>query len=109
MYQSMSITRDLTSALAVQVLFLVSVSHIVVYLSHSEVVFSVSLRISSLCFLYGKLKFMNFGSALNLLQDNKNLISNKALSHFKDDFSTFRKVLTDINPLYLLTMSSMFP
>ena len=52
---------------------------------------------------------MNFGSALNLLQDNKNLISNKALSHFKDDFSTFRKVLTDINPLYLLTMSSMFP
>ena len=109
MYQSMSITRDLTSALAVQVLFLVSVSHIVVYLSHSEVVFSVSLRISSLCFLHGKLKFMNFGSALNLLQDNKNLISNKALSHFKDDFSTFRKVLTDINPLYLLTMSSMFP
>ena len=109
MYQSMPITRDLTSALAVQVLFLVSVSHIVVYLSHSEVVFPVSLRISSLWFVYDKLKFINFGSTLNLLQDNKNLIPNEALSHSKDDFSTFRKVLTDINPLHLLTMSSMFP
>ena len=105
----MPITRDLTSALAVQVLFLVSVSHIVVYLSHSEVVFPVSLRISSLWFVYDKLKFLNFGSTLNLFQDNKNLIPNEVLSHSKDDFSTFRKVLTDINPLHLLTMSSMFP
>ena len=105
----MPITRDLTSALAVQVLFLVSVSHIVVYLSHSEVVFPVSLRISSLWFVYDKLKFINFGSTPNLLQDNKNLIPNEVLSHSKDDFSTFRKVLTDINPLHLLTMSSMFP
>ena len=109
MYQSMPITRDLTSALAVQVLFLVSVSHIVVYLSHSEVVFPVSLRISSLWFVYDKLKFINFGSTLNLLQDDKNLIPNEVLSHSKDDFSTFRKVLTDINPLHLLTISSMFP
>ena len=53
---------------------------------------------------------MNFGTTPNLLQVNNNFISNEALSHFKHNFSNFRKVLTDINPLYLLTMSyTMFP
>ena len=50
---------------------------------------------------------MHFGTTLNLLQIDKNFISNKALSHSKDNFSNFRKLLTDNNPLYLLTMSYM--
>ena len=53
---------------------------------------------------------MNFGTTLSLVQVNKNFISNEALSRFKDSFSKFRNVLTDINPLHLLTMSYiMFP
>ena len=61
-------------------------------------------------FVYGKFKFMNFGTTLNLLQVKKNFISNEALADFKDNFSNFRKVLTDDNPLYFLTKSYiMFP
>ena len=53
---------------------------------------------------------MNFGTTLNLLQVNKNFISNEALADFKDNFSNLRKVLTDDNPLYFLTKSYvMFP
>ena len=43
---------------------------------------------------------MNFGTTLNLLKADKNFISNKALSHFKDNSSNFRKLLTINNPLY---------
>ena len=68
------------------------------------------MALSSLRFVYGKLKFMNFGTTLNLLQVNKNVISNEALSHFKDIFYNFRNLLTENNPLYLLSNSCIiFP
>ena len=64
----------------------------------------------SLCFMYGKLKSVNFGTISNILQVNKNFISSEALSHFRDIFSNSCKVLTENNLLYLLTMSYiMFP
>ena len=53
---------------------------------------------------------MNFGTTLNLLQVNKNFISNETLSHFKEHFSDFSKVVTASNPLYYLSiLYIMFP
>ena len=109
MYQSMPVTRDLTSALSRSSSFSnFCFSYRRLFIAVRSSLLRIAL--SSLWFVYGKLKFMNFGTTPNLLQVNKNFISHEALSHFKDNFSNFRKVLTDINPLYLLTMSYiMFP
>ena len=85
MYQSMPVTRSLTSALSRSSSFSnFSFSYRRLFIALESSLFRIAL--SSLWFVYGKLKFVNFGTTLNLLQLNKNFVSNVALGRFKDSF-----------------------
>ena len=78
MYQSMPVTRDLTSVLSRSSSFSnFCFSYRRLFITLPSSLFRIAL--SSLWFMYGKLKFMNFGTTLNLLQVYKNFISNEAL------------------------------
>ena len=85
MYQSTPVTRYLTSALSRSSSFSnFSFSYRRLFIALQSSLFRIAL--SSLWFVYGKLKFVNFGTTLNLLQLNKNFVSNEALARFKDSF-----------------------
>ena len=66
MYQSIPVNRDLTSVLSRSSSFSIfCFSYRRFFIAFRSILLRIAL--SSLRFVYGKLKFMNFGTALNLL------------------------------------------